>query len=52
MIIGGYQPYGRQNCVRVGVSCDRAIVVQAKAGFSRETARRVVRAALLSWPES
>jgi hypothetical protein len=30
----------------------QGLAVQAKAGVSRETARRVVRAALLSWPES
>ncbi|AMB87614.1 TetR family transcriptional regulator [Pseudomonas agarici] len=45
-----------------GMTCDDAaslivtliqgMAVQAKAGFSREASRRVVHAALLSWPES
>jgi len=34
------------------ISLIQGLAVQAKAGFSQETARRVVRAALLSWPES
>lgn len=34
------------------ISLIQGLAVQAKAGVSRETARRVVRAALLSWPES
>lgn len=34
------------------VSLIQGLAVQAKAGVSREVARRVVRAALLSWPES
>lgn len=34
------------------VSLIQGLAVQAKAGFSRDTCRRVVRAALLSWPES
>ena len=34
------------------ISLIQGLAVQAKAGFSRETSRRVVRAALLSWPES
>lgn len=34
------------------ISLIQGLAVQAKAGFSRKTARRVVRAALLSWPES
>jgi AcrR family transcriptional regulator len=33
------------------ISLIQGLAVQAKAGSSRETARRVVRAALLSWPE-
>jgi AcrR family transcriptional regulator len=34
------------------ISLIQGLAVQAKAGASRETARRVARAALLSWPES
>jgi len=34
------------------ISLIQGLAVQAKAGVSRETTRRVVRAALLSWPES
>jgi AcrR family transcriptional regulator len=34
------------------ISLIQGLAVQAKAGVSRETSRRVVRAALLSWPES
>jgi AcrR family transcriptional regulator len=34
------------------ISLIQGLAVQAKAGVSRETARRVVHAALLSWPES
>jgi AcrR family transcriptional regulator len=34
------------------ISLIQGLAVQAKAGVSRETARRVVRAALLSWPEA
>ncbi|ANF57747.1 TetR/AcrR family transcriptional regulator [Halotalea alkalilenta] len=34
------------------VSLIQGLAVQAKAGVSRETARQVVRAALLSWPEA
>ena len=34
------------------MSLIQGLAVQAKGGASRETARRVVRAALLSWPES
>jgi hypothetical protein len=34
------------------ISLIQGLAVQAKAGVSQETARRVVRAALLSWPES
>jgi AcrR family transcriptional regulator len=34
------------------ISLIQGLAVQAKGGASRETARRVVRAALLSWPES
>jgi hypothetical protein len=34
------------------ISLIQGLAVQAKAGFSPETSRRVVRAALLSWPES
>lgn len=33
------------------ISLIQGLAVQAKGGASRETARRVVRAALLSWPE-
>ena len=34
------------------ISLIQGLAVQAKGGVSRETARRVARAALLSWPES
>lgn len=34
------------------ISLIQGLAVQAKAGVSQETARRVVHAALLSWPES
>lgn len=34
------------------ISLIQGLAVQAKGGASRETARRVARAALLSWPES
>jgi AcrR family transcriptional regulator len=34
------------------ISLVQGLAVQAKAGASRKTARRVARAALLSWPES
>jgi AcrR family transcriptional regulator len=34
------------------ISLIQGLAVQAKAGVSRETAHRVARAALLSWPES
>jgi AcrR family transcriptional regulator len=34
------------------ISLIQGLAVQAKAGVSREAARRVVHAALLSWPES
>lgn len=34
------------------ISLIQGLAVQAKAGVPRETARRVVHAALLSWPES
>jgi AcrR family transcriptional regulator len=34
------------------ISLIQGLAVQAKGGISRETARRVTRAALLSWPES
>ena len=34
------------------ISLIQGLAVQAKAGFSREASRRVVHAALLSWPES
>jgi hypothetical protein len=34
------------------MSLIQGLAVQAKGGASRETARRVVRAALLSWPDS
>jgi hypothetical protein len=34
------------------ISLIQGLAVQAKGGVSRETARRVARAAILSWPES
>ena len=34
------------------ISLIQGLAVHAKGGVSRETARRVARAALLSWPES
>jgi AcrR family transcriptional regulator len=34
------------------ISLIQGLAVQAKAGVSQETARRVARAAILSWPES
>ena len=34
------------------ISLIQGLAVQAKAGIPQETARRVVQAALMSWPES